>query len=73
MRNCGLSGSLPSDLLGKVQLQTIDLSSNLLTGAVPQEWVFIFEETLPRPQYIDVSHNLLNGSVSEPMMLSPGL
>jgi hypothetical protein len=38
LSSCGLQGTLPPKLAQLQQLRTLDLSSNQLSGVVPQEW-----------------------------------
>ncbi|KAH3731684.1 Protein kinase domain [Pelomyxa schiedti] len=59
LQNNLFSGTLPISPKALSKLLTLDLSSNMISGTIPQAfWV-----SLPRLNSINMSHNLLGGSI----------
>lgn len=61
MSNCGLSGSLPPNLMEMRSLEKIDLSHNTLSGVIPIIWESSFLDGNHHLKQIDLSHNSLDG------------
>ncbi|ERN09546.1 phytosulfokine receptor 1 [Amborella trichopoda] len=60
LRELGLNGSISRALASLDQLQTLDLSLNMLYGSVPSE---LFR--LQRLEYLDLSYNKLSGNFTD--------
>jgi len=65
--DCGLEGSIPSDLNSQGSLIWLDLVSNQLTGEIPAS---IFQSGL---LYLDLGYNKLSGVIPNTLTLSQNL
>ncbi|KAK8470420.1 hypothetical protein PHAVU_004G142600 [Phaseolus vulgaris] len=60
-RYCSLNGTMQIPLHPSLELQSIDVSSNTITGEIPSENIsFIY----PNLRYLDMSRNHIQGSIS---------
>ncbi|XP_042024419.1 probable LRR receptor-like serine/threonine-protein kinase At1g53440 [Salvia splendens] len=65
LRNCSINGTIPPYLGDMTQIDSLDLSFNMLNGEIPVSF-----QDLTRMRYMFLSHNLLTGAIPGWMLTS---
>ncbi|KAL5987454.1 hypothetical protein ACLOJK_035202 [Asimina triloba] len=69
LRNCNMSGLLPSHLANFTRLEVLDLSSNAFSGSIPSS----YGTDLLNLRQISLNGNLLNGTIPSSLFSLPSL
>lgn len=57
LRSCGLQGEIPKEWFALREVESINLSGNLLIGGFPQEWGVMRDSQSHKLRLIDLSNN----------------